>query len=71
MSSIKVTVSGSSASTPTPTFRYWKDGDIYYREGVRDGKIVKDKYKTGGDLTLFLAGAGTEDIDYELISQES
>ena len=58
-------------STFSPTFRYWDDGTIYYRQGIRDGYIVIDKYKTGGSLTLFNAGAGVLDTDYELIDKKS
>ena len=71
MSNITVTVSGRTSSAASPTWRYWKDGSTYYREGIRDGAIVKDKFKTGGDLTLFLSGAGVKDTVYELVSQES
>ena len=71
MSSITVTVSGSATSSAQPTWRYWQDGSTYYREGIRDGKIVKDKYLSGGSLTLFKSGAGVKGTDYELISQES
>ena len=71
MSNITITVSGRSGSSATTDWRYYKDGSTYYREGVRSGYFVKDKYKTGGDLDLFLSGGGVKDTDYELISQES
>ena len=71
MSNLTITLSDTASSTASPTWRYYKSGGTYYREGVRDGYFVKDKYKTGGNLTLFLSGGGVKDTDYELISQES
>ena len=71
MSSITVTISGSSEATTLPQYRYWKQDSTYYREGIRDGKMVKDKYLTGGDLSKFLTGGGTKDTDYELVDQVS
>ena len=70
MSSITIEVSGSSSSTPSPQFRYWKSNDIYYREGIRGNVLVKDKFKTGGDLKLFLSGSGVKDTDYELLTED-
>jgi len=71
MSSVTITLNGGSSSTPSPTWRYWKDGSTYIREGIRSGAMVRDKYLAGGDLTLFLSGAGVQDTDYELIASES
>jgi len=71
MSSLTVTVSGKSGSTAAANWRYYTDGTTRYREGVRDGKYVVDKYLAGGDLDKFNSGEGTEGTDYELVDQLS
>jgi len=70
MSSITVTVSGNTSSSPGPNYRYWYD-TIWWREGVRSGVFVRDYFKTGGSLSLFLSGGGVEDTDYVNTLEES
>ena len=71
MTSVSVQVSSSSASGAGPNFRYWYDGTLWWREGVRSGIFVRDYFKTGGNLTLFKRGLGTANIDYINSSEES
>lgn len=59
MSTLTITLSGSSSTTPEPTYRYYNDGTGYYREGVRDGKYVLDKLLPGGSWS------GAEDVGWE------
>ena len=80
MSSINISVGGGNSatisvsspdSTATQTqYRYYYDHK-WWREGVRDGKFVRDYLKTGGNQSLFLSGGGVEDTDYINTLEES
>jgi hypothetical protein len=59
MSTLTITLSGGSSTTPMPTYRYYTDGGDQYREGVRGGQYVLDKLLPGGSWT------GVEGVDWE------
>ena len=59
----------SSGAANYVQFSYYTDGSYYYRQGVRGGAFVVDRYKTGGDFAAFNSGGGVQDTDYELITQ--